>query len=375
MVLLDRHRAIKFLEDVGIVDGEALLARDPLIFINTLIGSFMTRLPFQCVSLMAQTVEERHVPSLEEVVEAGLSLEGGICFTLNVFMGILLRTFGFHVQFLDGSYSASKDHHTHIVLLVKDLRSPEDDHFIDVGGGHPFLAAVAVDSLPVTFHQAGLKYTYCRRGDLVLRFHHENRNPETGQDVVAKEGRQVFHFSLNPVDFEDIRSNMDKVYVYEERSVCLQGIRAVRFPPADEIQTEDIGIIGTDTNEKSLDNKQNLNEEIEKTSMNKRDSGKKSFEENDKDDFQPTSGARAMNVETKDKNLGKELEARKSAELSDDRIMVAMKDQSLLLGRVDAATKTKVCNEKWTATLKNLFPTIPPAKVNLAVLKMIQKQS
>ncbi|KAK8747199.1 hypothetical protein OTU49_016675 [Cherax quadricarinatus] len=366
MALLDQHRALKFLEKIGIIEGKALLAQDPVLFLNTIIRSFTTHLPFQCVSLMAQAEEERHVPSLEEIIEAGLSLEGGLCFDLNVFMYILLSAFELKVHFLDGSYSASKDLHTHVVVLVKDLRCPGDDHFIDVGCGHPFLEAVAVNSLPVTFYQAGLKYTYCRKGDLVLRLHHDH-NLGNDPAVMVGELRQFFHFSLNPVDLKFFYSNMDKVYISEEKSVFLQGIRAVRFPQADSLPTKELSTLGGATsiaNENSGICEHESNLQREENSLNTKDS--ETLSENSLEIL----GDIAKNACKPESSEG-EAEDRDSAE--HERIMVAMKDQSLLLGRIDAAIKTKVSVDEWTATLKHYFPTIPPAKVDLAVHRMVQK--
>ena len=52
--------------------------------------------------MMSVAVEERHVPSLEEVVAKGLALEGGVCYDLNTFMCVLLRALGYQADVLDG---------------------------------------------------------------------------------------------------------------------------------------------------------------------------------------------------------------------------------------------------------------------------------
>lgn len=54
-----------------------------------------------------------------------------------------------------------------------------------------------------------------------------------------------------------------------------------------------------------------------------------------------------------------------------ERVMVAFKDQSLLLGPIDSVEKTKVSAAEWAARIKHFFPTIPPAKVDVAVSKML----
>ncbi|KAK8747202.1 hypothetical protein OTU49_016675 [Cherax quadricarinatus] len=179
--------------------------------------------------------------------------------------------------------------------------------------------------------------------------------------------RQFFHFSLNPVDLKFFYSNMDKVYISEEKSVFLQGIRAVRFPQADSLPTKELSTLGGATsiaNENSGICEHESNLQREENSLNTKDS--ETLSENSLEIL----GDIAKNACKPESSEG-EAEDRDSAE--HERIMVAMKDQSLLLGRIDAAIKTKVSVDEWTATLKHYFPTIPPAKVDLAVHRMVQK--
>ncbi|KAG7160983.1 uncharacterized protein LOC121875745 [Homarus americanus] len=315
--LLERYKALEFLERVGVVDGEALLTRDPLAFINTLIPAFLIHVPFQCVSLVAQTKEEHHVPSLEEVVEMILSLEGGLCYSLNTFMCILLRTLHLDAHVLKGSYTSSRLEHNHILVLVKDLRHPGDEHIIDVGCGYPLQEAVAVNSLPVTYYYSGLEYKYCRKGELVLRLHRRgDTNPDKEQAVMVGEWRQIFHFTLTPVQYDFFLPHMASVYV-DEKSHFMQSILAARFPTADTVLTE----------EHSGD----------------------------------TSSSIRKSNPAKEDNSGK--------------ILMAFKDQILMLGPFNAIVTTEVSLEEWATKIKNYFPTIPPAKVDLAVRNRILNKS
>ncbi|XP_071516020.1 uncharacterized protein [Panulirus ornatus] len=294
MVLLERIAALGFVEKVGVSDGEDLLSRDPVAFINSLLKGFMEHVPFQSVSMIAVPEEERHIPSLEEVVEAGLSLEGGVCFTLNTFMCIVLRALGFHAHVLDGSHKNSPGSHTHVVVLLQDLRFPGDLHIVDVGGGYPFFEAVAMADLPLEYYQAGLHRRYESTTDMGFVLHR-------GVDHLLKteddpNWDKVFDFNMKPVDYNFFYSYMDRVYVKKD-GIFLNSLRAIRFPAA-----------------------------------------------------VPGRGAAASDGE---------------------RVMVAFKDQSLLLGPMDSAEKTKVSTADWAARIKHFFPTIPPVKVDVAVGKML----
>ncbi|XP_042864420.1 uncharacterized protein LOC122248470 isoform X3 [Penaeus japonicus] len=180
--LLSREQALSFLDKVGITDGEETLRKDPRRFLSDLLKAYQEHVPFQCVSLLAQSSEERHVPTLEEIVEAGLSLEGGLCFTLNTFFCLLLRALGFKVDVLDGSFSLSCHPHTHEVLLLRDLSEPGDNYIIDVGGGCPFLELIPVKDLPVTRYEAGFEYRYQYLGGMVARLHRIREDSERNQN-------------------------------------------------------------------------------------------------------------------------------------------------------------------------------------------------
>lgn len=291
--LLEYSTALKFLERIGIADAKELIKNDPLSFLTTLIERYQEHLPFQCLNILAQTQTEKHVPTLEEVVEAGLSLEGGLCLTLNTFMCIILRTLGFKADVLDGSYSTYGDTHTHVVVILKDLRRTQDNFIVDVGSGYPFEAPIPLSDMPCTRHCAGQEYRYERHEDSIWRLHRprDDLAAEGEVPIMHGEWRKMFHCGLVPVTFDYFQPFMENIYISDSSSDFHSTIRAVRFPLA------------------------------------------------------------------KDKRQG--------------RMMVAFKDQSLLVGPMDAAEKTQIKEEDLADTIKENFPTIPAQTVDLAVRNWI----
>ncbi|XP_071516235.1 uncharacterized protein [Panulirus ornatus] len=367
MVHLKLCQAMEFLGKVGVLDAEDLLSRDPLALVNSIIRAFMTYVPYQCVSLLAQAKEERHVPTLEEVVEAGLSLEGGLCFTNNAFFCILLRTLGLDAHMLRGSYSACNFPDNHAMVLVRHLRFHGDEHFVDVGSAQPFSEAVAVSSLPVTFYYAGLESRYCRMGDLVLRLNRRGDNKPSGeQSLMFGEWRQLFHFTLTPVDYDSFRPHMENIYI-NEKSPFLQFVRAVHFPPAEFLQ-------GNPTTHKGnsilhMDLSSNEKSGSVNRINNKSKASNFSLQTENLvviNEFQAFSD-NVLTVVDEMKKAGCNVE---STELYGDRILVAIRNQTLLLGPMDAVVKTKVSAEDLANKIKLFFPSIPPAKVDLAVQRV-----
>ncbi|CAL4170382.1 unnamed protein product, partial [Meganyctiphanes norvegica] len=156
-------------------------------------------------------------------------MEGGVCFDLNVFMCMLLRVKGYQADVLDGTYCAAPTRHTHVVLLVHNVRYPGDRHIVDVGTGYPFLELVAVDELPKTYRWAGLEVKYFQEGDYVYRCHRRGDLREQEKHVMRGEWRQAFDFPLEPVDYDFFRPHMKDVYVNEEDNFFLKTVRACRF--------------------------------------------------------------------------------------------------------------------------------------------------
>ncbi|CAL4135290.1 unnamed protein product, partial [Meganyctiphanes norvegica] len=119
MSLLSISDAGIFLERLGV--GDLASSEPSLQNLTRLVLAFQENVPFQNISIIATAVQDRHVPSLEEVVAKGLALEGGVCFDLNVFMCMLLRVKGYQADVLDGTYCAAPTRHTHVVLLVHNI--------------------------------------------------------------------------------------------------------------------------------------------------------------------------------------------------------------------------------------------------------------
>ncbi|XP_071516234.1 uncharacterized protein [Panulirus ornatus] len=242
-----------------------------------------------------------------------------------------------------------------------------DEHFVDVGSAQPFSEAVAVSSLPVTFYYAGLESRYCRMGDLVLRLNRRGDNKPSGeQSLMFGEWRQLFHFTLTPVDYDSFRPHMENIYI-NEKSPFLQFVRAVHFPPAEFLQ-------GNPTTHKGnsilhMDLSSNEKSGSVNRINNKSKASNFSLQTENLvviNEFQAFSD-NVLTVVDEMKKAGCNVE---STELYGDRILVAIRNQTLLLGPMDAVVKTKVSAEDLANKIKLFFPSIPPAKVDLAVQRV-----
>ncbi|KAK7079332.1 hypothetical protein SK128_021136 [Halocaridina rubra] len=316
---LDYNTALKFIEKIGIENGEELLKKDRLGFVKRLILSYLEHVPFQCITIISQSQEEKHVPTFDEVIEAVLSLEGGVCYTLNTFMCVLLQTLHLKADILAGSYSTFGDNHTHVVVLLQDLRSIGDNFIIDVGCGFPFKDPIPVSELPCSRYFAGLEYRYEWRENMILRLHRVGDYVPDGEKPVMLEGwRKVFHFDLHPVNFEYFRTPMKEIYIDETCSFHTT-LHAVRYPKRTYLGAE--------------------SGECEKATH-------------------------VLNIERD------ALATAPTLDTDEERIMVAFKNQSFLLGPTDNALKKKIETAEWASEIKRHFPTIPHFKVDLAIKRL-----
>ena len=61
------------------------------------------------------------MPDEEEVLKSGLSLQGGVCYHMNVFMDMLLKALGYTTHFITGLLSPTNQHNSHIAIVVEGL--------------------------------------------------------------------------------------------------------------------------------------------------------------------------------------------------------------------------------------------------------------
>lgn len=182
------------------------------------------------------------------------------------------------------------------------------------------------------------------------------------------EWRQVFDFTLNPVDYDYFRPHMESIYIHEE-SPFFQFMRAVRFPPAEQLLEGDPTTHKGDSSPymEILSIKKDGSVHETNTETKASDSSLQTENLGDRKGFQAFSGDV---VTTVGESTSSECDT-ESKKLYGDRIMLAMRNQSLLLGPMSAAVKTKVSVEDWANKIKHFFPTIPPAKVDLAVQRKL----
>lgn len=165
--MLSHQEALDFVSDVLKI---SISNKGNLELLNQLIQSFHETIPFQSVTLQAKPVQERGMPTLEEVKAEIMSKRGGLCYTVNTFMKYLLEELGFKVYHAKCSKKIDYDHIA-TIAIVAGLR-----YLVDVGSGYPTLEAIPIDfeNESQIYLHSFLEYKFIKEegsSDKVLRLH------------------------------------------------------------------------------------------------------------------------------------------------------------------------------------------------------------
>lgn len=212
---LSKEEAIYFVKVTLAIDKPELkLSQDKLKFLNELIQSYIEHVPFQNLHLLAQAHQHQcHIPTWTEIKAAVMSGHGGICFTINVFLKVLLEIFGYSVYFAACDIESPSDH---ITTIVQNLSYEGSQHLVDLNGFPNF------EAIPLDFVDTSpmYKFSYCSHyfkkvEDKVLRYNMTEGNEKLFQTIYLKP-RELPHF------FE----SMSRIYT---NSKFLEVLRVVTF--------------------------------------------------------------------------------------------------------------------------------------------------
>lgn len=115
----------QFLEQIDIFKTETTLN-----FLNEFIFKILSKIPFQNFEMIERGFG--HIPTEEDIKEDMLSLNGGTCATMNIFIATVLYELGFDVSLINGTMMKKNDH---IAIL---LNFENKFYTIDLGDGQPY---------------------------------------------------------------------------------------------------------------------------------------------------------------------------------------------------------------------------------------------
>ncbi|XP_067666808.1 arylamine N-acetyltransferase, pineal gland isozyme NAT-3-like [Haliotis asinina] len=243
MATLTRTRAVSFLQDIlGISvpcdtpDGQP---RCDLPFLNRIIREFMGKLPFQSVTLIAEDLARRHVPSKSEIVEAMFKQHGGVCHSLNSFMFFLLEGLGYDVTLGHAFVFVEEDEHrdNHIIVFVQSLVTEGDLFLVDVGFGEPSFEAVSLDfetESPLYKHSY-LEYKFFKQDGKIIRANGKGdirltRGPKPWEVCIGP-WRGAYEFRTENIRrFDEFQKFYGHQYTSLDGMLFQRSLRAVMYP-------------------------------------------------------------------------------------------------------------------------------------------------
>lgn len=243
--LLSTNDALHFVKDtLGIDEFDKNFKCDKLKTLNHIIQQFLSMVPFHNATLLSVPISERIAPTVEENVHFCLSTEGGLGWTLNSSMCILLDALGFQVYPALASVAVSNEPN-HIILMVKHLVEDGDTFLVDVGFGRPHFEAVNMnfDKESKLFHHSFDEFKYVKRGKEIIRLQKIPHNDPLGLiPVVEGKFSCGYYFNMDPFTFSDIRL-FENLNVFENPSavgkIFRHRLHMIRFPEGRAVAIND----------------------------------------------------------------------------------------------------------------------------------------
>ena len=116
-MMLTKEEAVSFVKDVLNVPGiQDAFIKDKLAALNSLLYPFQKIAPFQNITLLSAPVYISTTPTPGEVHADIMARQGGMCFTLNYFMGQLLEALGYDVSWADCPVTGTSGYHVAVIV-------------------------------------------------------------------------------------------------------------------------------------------------------------------------------------------------------------------------------------------------------------------
>ena len=234
---LSKDEAIRFMAEVlGIVDLKNR-KEDRLSFLNELIRAIHRSVPFQNITLLQQTEEGRHRPTLDEIKSAMMSGFGGLCYTVGVFTTYLLRALGYETDLVAASIHKHPDNH--VIAIVHNLTGSGSKHLVDAWTGWPTFEAIPLDFIEESpiYHYSFLEFKFVKEGDTISRFHRKGdkySRSDVNELNAIEEWRLICEVDLTPREVSYFDHSMSELLTKPGvRSPFLVSFRAVVYQGKD----------------------------------------------------------------------------------------------------------------------------------------------
>jgi len=103
--------------------------------------------------MAAVDFDSRKQPTVDDIIEKGLTGNGGCCIQLNFFTMLVLKALGLEAFAIQGTHFGAPVEGTHCMVVVK--LSCDEIYLVEVGGAFPILEPINMCKLPVRIMAAG----------------------------------------------------------------------------------------------------------------------------------------------------------------------------------------------------------------------------
>ena len=207
-----------FLKDkLGITNVHQRYLEDRASLLDDIVERFMHVIPFQTLTQVSLPNDAKRIPTIEENIQLVLTGLGGLCWTLNTAMLFILQALGYEAfPGLCEVTISETPRADHIIIIVKNLRKPGDEHLVDVGMGIPTFRAIPLDfeTESSVYRDSTETYKFVKKDGKVLRLH--KTYPDGIRfSHVEEEWGYLCRFTLDPCPLEEIKASINK-WVYSQ---------------------------------------------------------------------------------------------------------------------------------------------------------------
>ena len=239
--MFSKEESLTYIKDVlKMYDPEQEMKQCRLDFLNKLLVAFYSAKPFQNVTHMSKPASERHVPGIPEIKQSLLSGRGGLCFSSNVALFMLLQSMGFDVYMNLSIVGPEKnDVADHVMLLVKHVNTEGDMFLVDGGFGHPLFHAIDLDfdEESKVYTESYLRYKLVKTGEMYTLMTDRSKlvltpltTTESSEDPNSREFWPSYVFRVNPTrDIEILMKHMNTVYLDPEQTPFHKTLRGMWY--------------------------------------------------------------------------------------------------------------------------------------------------
>ncbi|QXP70739.1 arylamine N-acetyltransferase [Polaribacter sp. R2A056_3_33] len=203
-----------FLEKIEISKTEISLP-----FLNKFTSQVLHKIPFQNYKMIERGFN--YIPKGKDIKEDMLSLNGGTCATMNIFIGAVLYKLGFNVSLINGTMMKKNDH---IAIL---LNLENKFYTIDLGDGQPYFEPIPIDQNITKEHLFRTFRTVYNSSDLRIDF------------LIKGKWLTDVTLHLIPKTYKQIYKTLEQHYTQKEFGPFWNGIRFAIYPDKKIIAVRD----------------------------------------------------------------------------------------------------------------------------------------